>query len=470
MSCPACGKDLPEDVTACPSCGFAPHREVQPFKPNEMLEGRYRIDAEVGRGGMGVVYRGTDLTLKRPVAIKAMRAADADPDVIARFMREAQALARVEHSGLVPVYAVGREGGAYYMVMKFIEGRSLSQILKSEGAMAPERVRLLLIQVCDALGGLHRAGLIHRDMKPGNLMLGDDGRVTVMDLGIVKTVGENTQTTSTALGTPRYMPPEMLNEVEIDGRADLYSLGVIAWHALVGRPPFDGATPMAILYKQAHEAAEPLRTAAPEVPRNLAAAVEKALAKDREARHADAEAFIEALSPDVVAAKGPGKTLIFVGLALLVAAGLAAFMLTRPGAPISVTADASRPVTSVGADAALRPDAAHKPLDASVAKDAAPVVKDAAVKIKVQDAAPKPKVKPKVMVAWRVTSSPSGASIYLRGRNLGRTPHTIRLPKAKGSVRLTLKRQGYEPAQARIKLGAGGRKHVRLEAIFELMP
>ena len=215
--CPSCGTDVPDTSTVCPACGFDAGAEPQPFDPGTILEGRYRIDNEVGRGGMGVVYRGTDLTLKRPVAIKAMRTNEADASVLGRFLREARALAQVEHPGLVPVYAVGREGGSYYMVMKFVFGRSLSDVLKAEGQQPPERVRRIVTEVCAALGALHRHRLIHRDIKPGNIILGDDGRVTVMDLGIVKAVGENTQTTSTALGTPRYMPPEMLSEAEVDG-------------------------------------------------------------------------------------------------------------------------------------------------------------------------------------------------------------------------------------------------------------
>jgi len=146
--------------------------EPQPFQPGAILESRYRIDDEVGRGGMGVVYRGTDLTLSRPVAIKALRASDADGSVLSRFMREARSLARVEHTALVPVYAVGREAGVYYMVMKFVEGQTLSALLKSAGKLEADRVRRIVIEVCDALDALHRNGLIHRDIKPGNMMVG----------------------------------------------------------------------------------------------------------------------------------------------------------------------------------------------------------------------------------------------------------------------------------------------------------
>jgi tRNA A-37 threonylcarbamoyl transferase component Bud32 len=281
--CAHCATPLPEGATACPSCGIdvlvGGTAGDGPFARGTVLESRYRIDTEVGRGGMGIVYRGTDLTLKRPVAIKALRQVDADNTVLSRFLREARSLARVEHPGLVPVYAVGREDGTYYMVMKFVEGETLQSLIKRSGALEPRQIRRVMRETCEALGALHKHGLIHRDLKPGNIMLSAEGRVVVMDLGIVKAVGENTQTTSTALGTPKYMAPETLTDTQVDPRADLYSLGVIGYEMLTGDPPFDGPTPMAILFKQAHEPPEPLRKRAPNAPRNLASAVERALSK-----------------------------------------------------------------------------------------------------------------------------------------------------------------------------------------------
>ncbi len=439
-------------------------QEPQPFLPGTVLESRYRIDSEVGRGGMGVVYRGTDLTLKRPVAIKALRGNDADPTVLGRFMREARSLARVEHPGLVPVYAVGREDGVYYMVMKFVEGRSLSAVLKQEGRLPADRVRRLVSEVCDALGALHREGLIHRDIKPGNLMVGSDGRITVMDLGIVKAVGENTQTTSTALGTPRYMPPEMLSHAEVDGRADLYSLGIIAWQALVGETPFDGPTPMAILYKQAHEAPEPLRKAAPDVPRNLAAAVERALAKSPDDRFADAAAFAEAVRADVVApAEGRKATWV---VAVLVALAALAYLAVRGDDPPPPPPD-GRAVTVADAATTAKaavPDAASKPQ-----ADATPKPEPDAAPKREPDAAPKPR--PEVhYVQLRILSDPSGAQVKERGRVLGRTPLNLRRRAGKGALRLTLERQGYSPAKLRVPLDKSGIAKAKLEAIFELVP
>ena len=430
--------------------------EPQPFEAGTVLESRYRIDDEVGRGGMGVVYRGTDLTLSRPVAIKALRVSDADGTAMERFMREARSLAKVEHAGLVPVYAVGREDGVYYMVMKFVEGRTLSAELKAQPQLDADRVRRIVIDVCDALDGLHRAGLIHRDIKPGNLMVGPDGRITVMDLGIVKSVDENTQTTSTALGTPKYMPPEMLSDAEIDGRADQYSLAVIAYQALVGEPPFDGPTPMAILYKQAHEAPEPVRKRSPDVPKNLAGAVEKALSKDPAERFEDIRAFAGAVRVDaaVVSSGGVPKWVpIAITVCLLVAGG---WWMTRE-TPRVVVADAG--VAAVA--------------DATQVADAAVAAKppDAAVVAKVPDAAVVDAAKAAVKyVTVNITSDPAGAVVYQGRRALGRTPLRLRRPKSGRSLSLTLKRDGYASARLRVSLQKDGSARAKLEPIFELVP
>jgi hypothetical protein len=426
---------------------------------------------------MGVVYRGTDLTLSRPVAIKALRAQDADATVLSRFLREARSLARVEHPGVVPVYAVGREGGVYYMVMKFVEGRTLQRVLKQEAPLDPDRTRTYLKDVCGALTALHTGGLVHRDLKPGNLIVGPDDRITVMDLGIVKAVGEHTQTTSTALGTPKYMAPEMLNDHNVDARADLYSLGVIAYEMLTGDPPFDGPTPMAILYKQAHEAPEPLRKRAPQVPRALAVTVERLLSKDRDARFPDAASVIAALdgrAPGEAAGAAPSmRRSVLIGSAAALLVGLIFFLVTRstePPTAAPTAAGAGAPVSAAPPSLATAPPTAA-PTEAPTAAPAEPpTAAPTAPPTGPPSAAPTQAAAAVRFVAVTITSDPTGAQVFEGGRPIGRTPVTVKRPQSGRALTYLLKRDGFADARVTVTPTGDVRGHARLESMFELVP
>ncbi len=445
-TCPACDAIVAQTEPVCPTCGFDRSGGPQPFERGTVLEGRYRIDDEAGRGGMGVVYRGTDLTLSRPVAIKAMRVSGADAGVLARFMHEARALASVEHRNLVPAYAIGQEAGVYYMVMKFVEGRTLDEVLRVDGPMPELGVRRIVAEVCDALSALHSAGLVHRDMKPGNIMLGDDGRVTVMDLGIVQQIEDDAEGVEAAstVGTPRYMPPEMFSGGEVDGRADIYALGVIAFTALTGRPPFDGPTPMAILYKQAHETPPDLREVAPHVSPGFAAAIHCALAKDPANRFPDAATFARAATAmQAATSKGLGMQAIGALVAvMLLAGGLTAMF--------------------VGGGLESEPDAAV--VDAQIVDAAIP---DVAVDAMVIDAIVDAEV---IKVTLEVTSSPSGAAVTIDGERVGKTPLTLQRPQAEGRVRIRLRKRNYVSKSVSARADEDDKVHVKLEEQFELVP
>lgn len=294
--CGSCTQAVADTDVECPNCGFGLRTQTQPLKIGVVLEGRYRIDAVVGRGGTGVVYKGTDLTLSREIAVKALLEQSADPLTLARFLHEARNLASVEHRGLVPVYAVGQEGGAHYMVMKYIDGSTLADLIKQQGALPETTVRQILIETCDALNTLHAAGLIHRDLKPANLMIGKDGRVSVVDLGIVQRVTEKHETAGQGAGTPKYMAPEMFSATDVTLRADIYSLGIVGFHSLAGYPPFDGPTPMAILYKQAHQAPPELNKLGLKVSPAMSNVIHKAMAKNPQERFATAKDFANALA------------------------------------------------------------------------------------------------------------------------------------------------------------------------------
>jgi serine/threonine-protein kinase len=263
---------------------------------------QYLIEGEVGRGGMAVVYRATDVRLHRTVAIKVLPPDVAfNPDVRTRFIREAQTAAQLSHPNIVPIYAVDdKDGGSLvYFVMAFIDGESLGVRLSREGAWPIDNTVRVLRDVADALAYAHARGVVHRDIKPDNILIDRaSGRPMVTDFGIARAAaGESRLTvTGVAVGTPAYMSPEQaLGEREVDGRSDLYSLAVVGYHMLAGDTPFKAANTPAMLVKHVSERPRPIRERRPEVPKHLAVVIDRALSKKPEDRFADAAEFRDAL-------------------------------------------------------------------------------------------------------------------------------------------------------------------------------
>jgi len=263
---------------------------------------QYLIESEIGRGGMAVVYRATDLRLNRTVAIKVLPPDLAfNPDVRTRFIREAQTAAQLNHPNIVPIYAVDdKDGGSLvYFVMAFIDGESLGVRLTREGAWPVDRTVRVLRDVADALAYAHARGVVHRDIKPDNILIDRaSGRPMVTDFGIARAAAGEVRLTVTgvAVGTPAYMSPEQaLGEREVDGRSDLYSLGVVAYHMLAGDTPFKASNTPAMLVKHVSERPRPLRERRPEVPAYLGVAIDRALAKRPDERWSDAAEFRDAL-------------------------------------------------------------------------------------------------------------------------------------------------------------------------------
>ena len=261
---------------------------------------QYLVDAEIGRGGMAVVYRATDLRLHRRVAIKVLPPELAfNADVRERFLREAQTAAQLAHPSIVPIYTVDEREGIVYFVMALVDGESLAQRLNREQRLSIAEARRILAGVADALGYAHSMGVVHRDVKPDNIMLDRaSARPMVTDFGIARAAQGDTRLTVTgvAIGTPAYMSPEQaLGERELDGRSDVYSLGVIAYQLLAGETPFKASNTPAMLVKHVSEMPRPLVTMRPDVPLGLARAVMRALAKKPEDRWDDANAFRDAL-------------------------------------------------------------------------------------------------------------------------------------------------------------------------------
>jgi serine/threonine-protein kinase len=273
------------------------------------LGDQYELESEIGRGGMSVVYRARDRRLNRAVAIKVLPPELAyDPAIRTRFTREAQTSAQLAHAHIVPIYDVGERDGIAYFVMAIITGGSLAEILATEPRQSIPEVRRLLCEIADALAYAHVRGVIHRDIKPDNILLDrDNGRAMVTDFGIARAIESGTRLTVTgnAVGTPTYMSPEQAEgERDVDGRSDIYSLGVLAYQMLTGRVPFTAGNSMALLLKHITERPRPIAELRPDAPAALCEAVERALMKAPEDRWPTANALRDAVALD----RGAGPT------------------------------------------------------------------------------------------------------------------------------------------------------------------
>ena len=267
------------------------------------LEGQYEIEGEIGRGGMSVVYRARDRRLNRPVAIKVLPPELAhDGAIRTRFTREAQMAAQLTHAHIVPIYDVGEQDGLAYFVMAIVHGGNLAALLTREPRQPVEEARRLLSEIADALAYAHLRGVIHRDIKPDNILLDESsGRAMVTDFGIARAMEVSTRLTATgiAVGTPAYMSPEQaLGDREVDGRSDIYSLGVLGYQMLTGRLPFSAGNSMALLLKHVSEPPRPIAELRTDTPKSLREAVERALMKSPEDRWPTAASMREALLSD----------------------------------------------------------------------------------------------------------------------------------------------------------------------------
>ncbi|MCZ7649649.1 MAG: serine/threonine protein kinase [Thermoanaerobaculia bacterium] len=288
--------------------------------PTPAQVGRYRIVEEIGRGAMGAVFRAHDPQLDREVAVKVISASLAGEslpggEAEARFLREARLTARLRHPGIVAVHDAGREGPDLYLVMELVEGESLAARLARGAYPAGAEALEIVAQAADALAVAHAAGVIHRDMKPGNLLLAPDGRVKVGDFGVAKAIGESTELTRTGMlvGSPAYMAPEQIKGEILDGRADLFSLGVVLYELLLRRRPFPADTVTTLVYQILHQ--DPLSdpAIAATLPAAQAELLQWCLAKDPAARIPDARTLATraralaapVLAPPVPAAAAP---------------------------------------------------------------------------------------------------------------------------------------------------------------------
>jgi serine/threonine-protein kinase len=442
--CPKCRRSFSGKGRAtCPNDGarLADPRELVEADHDPLIgttiAGRYEIVERLGTGGMGTVYRAKQASLGRPVALKILKKElNWETDTVTRFHREARAMSLLVHANTVRVFDFGQaDGGLLYFAMELLDGELLTAKIEREGALAvPEAIRISR-QILGSLHEAHTHGIVHRDLKPDNIMLAKvEGHgapvVKVLDFGIAKMlrndrkIDELETQAGTVFGTPRYMSPEQAQGHSLDARSDLYSVGVLLYHMLTGRPPFTDDDAVVVMAKHIRERPDSPREAAPDrpIPRSLDKVVLRAMEKDRDRRFSSAASFAEALSATLldvdreVNERAAGKPsfpklpLALAGLVVLVAVCASTYLI----------------VTSGAADA--------EPTRAIVRHEVPP-----------------PPAEPE-SADLRVDSIPSGASVVYAGQELGVTPFTVRRPVG-SLLEVEVRLAGYEPATLAVRAG-----------------
>jgi len=347
MACLKCHTPLPDGSKFCYACGAdvtgggtmgsgGGGTEALMIRLQRLVEGKYKVDRLLGKGGMGAVFLAHDLTLEREVAIKVLPPdISMDEHIVKRFQQEAKTAAKLDHTNIIPIYRVESDGGLNYFVMKYIEGTSLEDVLDQKQPLAIDYVQRVVWEAACALGHAHQRGVVHRDVKPANIMFDHDGRVMLTDFGISKALQAASGFTGTGMiiGTPHYMAPEQAKGGTVDGRADQYSLAVVAYRMITGELPYTGDSVHTILYKHIFEEVPRMSGKRVGTPEFLSVAIARALAKEPDQRYPTMEEFATAVWPEQpVAAPKKGAT--------------GARSQRRPPPPRTASADAPTEVTT----------------------------------------------------------------------------------------------------------------------------
>jgi serine/threonine protein kinase len=312
MECLKCHTPLPDGSKFCYACGAdvtgggtmgasASATEGLLQRLQRLVEGKYKIERLLGKGGMGAVFLAHDLTLEREVAIKVLPPdISMDEHIVKRFQQEAKMSAKLDHTNIIPIYRVESEGGLNYFVMKYIAGTSLEDVLDQKQPLTIDYIQRVLWEAACALGHAHQRGVVHRDVKPANIMFDHDGRVMLTDFGISKALQAASGFTGTGMiiGTPHYMAPEQAKGSTVDGRADEYSLAVVGYRMITGELPYTGDSVHTILYKHIFEEVPSAAAKRSDAPPFLAAAISRALSKEPDQRFPTMEEFATAVWPE----------------------------------------------------------------------------------------------------------------------------------------------------------------------------
>jgi serine/threonine-protein kinase len=312
MECLKCHTPLPDGSKFCLACGAdvtgggtlgatGSGTDALMQRLQRLVEGKYKIERLLGKGGMGAVFLAHDLTLEREVAIKVLPPdISMDEQIVKRFQQEAKTSAKLDHTNIIPIYRVESEGGLNYFVMKYIAGTSLEDVLDQKQPLTIDYIQRVLWEAACALGHAHQRGVVHRDVKPANIMFDHDSRVMLTDFGISKALQAASGFTGTGMiiGTPHYMAPEQAKGSTVDGRADEYSLGVVGYRMITGELPYTGDSVHTILYKHIFEEVPSAAAKRSDAPPFLTAAISRALSKEPGQRFATMEEFATAVWPE----------------------------------------------------------------------------------------------------------------------------------------------------------------------------